>query len=591
MDKKLESMQKQNDSFQSPHTKLTTYEKQHDRINSSTKMKDENEFQSAASGSAKRMSNCGNPELQFPMSDKMTLQSFDKQRFEMQQNLKNLTLRRTKNQNFRFRFLKKRNHREVFSKPSILKKNCYVKCIDGKNKKQTNFYDSYSFKNYQKNPKLQLKKFNRPSTTFLKNLETRDIKIPVHKYASYHSPTYEFLDIKKLLSTSECSINTEENNLKYSRKIEKKRFEKINPKRRYFLYDAENNFLIRNPLEKKNSSKNLKKNGFDFSKKTLQNKNLNAREIKSTFIKINKDTIEGKKNHTDDIKKTAVQTQSKIKLKTCINIPNNGNNLNFNFKILEKVFYLINKLMTTDKINENDLKMPETQKRLVLAFLNKKNPYTPLKLTYFTKEMLNLYRQCEKKKRKEERLKYIFKKSINHMQGNFKKQLPKWQQIQINSKRDNGMALDYLFYEHYFGQIARQLGVPIEKFFHFRNWKTRVDLNIPKSITKAYIRLISLNPKFISEIFYYIKNLLLKDVLRINSNKVASIVSKWEYFILKYKGHDAYQKLEEKIKSKRYKFPWGIIEIQRAIEDTLNYFYKSNIFDKTKSEIEISLKE
>lgn len=61
-----------------------------------------------------------------------------------------------------------------------------------------------------------------------------------------------------------------------------------------------------------------------------------------------------------------------------------------------------------------------------------------------------------KVKRLEENYKMVFKSALKHLGNMFKK----------TKKSKKGKADDTGFYEHYFGEIAREQGVPLETFFH-----------------------------------------------------------------------------------------------------------------------------
>ena len=64
--------------------------------------------------------------------------------------------------------------------------------------------------------------------------------------------------------------------------------------------------------------------------------------------------------------------------------------------------------------------------------------------------------------------------------------------------------LDKEFYLHYFGDIANNKNIPIEKFYHFRSWKKRFSKDIPKSVTKGSLSLWKMNPDFIKQMKEYI---------------------------------------------------------------------------------------
>ena len=61
-----------------------------------------------------------------------------------------------------------------------------------------------------------------------------------------------------------------------------------------------------------------------------------------------------------------------------------------------------------------------------------------------------------------------------------------------------------------------RINQPIEKFFHFRNWKNRTSEHIPKSITKVYVNYLKMNKNFMNMFITYIEKRL---IIRADSNR------------------------------------------------------------------------
>ena len=136
-------------------------------------------------------------------------------------------------------------------------------------------------------------------------------------------------------------------------------------------------------------------------------------------------------------------------------------------------------------------------------------------------------------------------------------------------------ALDNAFYAHYFGAISAQFNIPLESFFHFRNWKKRNSPFIPKSITKKYMSRLKLNPKFIEKIHIFLNSKLINSFRVFNSKKIRTMVIKWEKIIDEYGSSSGLSKIQKMINSRGNKIPWTISEVYHALDDTLDYLDKS----------------
>ena len=246
------------------------------------------------------------------------------------------------------------------------------------------------------------------------------------------------------------------------------------------------------------------------------------------------------------------------------------------FPVFEKAFKLMLKLLCDDKIDAMDLEMPDVHKELVMEFMRKKKLCKVLSLEEFTFTTLTTLRDNENARRTEERLKFVFKKCIRYIQSRFKKKM------MVKSKEawtfeDNysdSVKFDYIFYGHYYNQIAREIGQPIEKFFHFRNWKNRTSEHIPKSITKVYVNYLKMNPKFMNLFITYMNQRLLKDVTLNNIKKLSRLIEDWENWAKKESPGSNGIEVLKRFKAKGLKLPWGLNEVRSAIKDTLGYIIK-----------------
>ena len=144
----------------------------------------------------------------------------------------------------------------------------------------------------------------------------------------------------------------------------------------------------------------------------------------------------------------------------------------------------------------------------------------------------------------------------------------------FNENYSDSVKFDYIFYGHYYNHIAKQIGQPIEKFFHFRNWKNRTSEHIPKSITKVYVNYLKMNPTFMNLFISYMNDRLIKDIILNNIKKIYRLILDWESIIKKFGEEEGIQIVYNKFKSKGLKLPWGLNEVRSAIQDTLKYIIK-----------------
>lgn len=245
-------------------------------------------------------------------------------------------------------------------------------------------------------------------------------------------------------------------------------------------------------------------------------------------------------------------------------------------KFFGKTFKLLKKLISLEVIEAEDLELCDIQKNLVIEFMKKKKLCKGLKLEDFTEKTLTTLRDNESVRRTEERLKFVFKKCLRYLQKKFRSKLevkgPDSKKI-AEALSDN-TKFDYLFYGHYYGKVAKRRRMPIEKFFHFRNWKNRVSEHIPKSITKHYVSCLKLNLSFMQRFIVYMNTRLVRDVRLSNTSKILRLVTAWESQYNKKPTEATLKTVLTRFAKKGLKLPWGLNEIRCAIKDTQNYIFK-----------------
>lgn len=232
---------------------------------------------------------------------------------------------------------------------------------------------------------------------------------------------------------------------------------------------------------------------------------------------------------------------------------------------LQKFLY---KLFMNIKFEDNDMFLKPIEKQIIVTIVKKKK-FVGFQNIRFDSKFFNKAQGSNLRKKTEDGLKFVFKKAIRELKKEFKTHiLP----AGIKIKTD---ALDQLFYGHYFGEIAEVQGIPLESFFHFRNWKKRNNPHIPKSITKKYMSHLKLNPHFIEKIYIFLHNKLVNSFKVFNSKKIRTMVIKWEKIIEDLGSESGLAKIQKMITSPGNKIPWSMSEVYHALDDTLDYLEKS----------------
>ena len=220
------------------------------------------------------------------------------------------------------------------------------------------------------------------------------------------------------------------------------------------------------------------------------------------------------------------------------------------------------------KFEENDLNLKPIEQEIITSIIKKKK-FIGHQNVQFTLNSLNKARTSNLRKKTEDGLKFVFKKAIRELKKEYKSEmLPPGSKLKTD-------ALDCAFYEHYFGEISAQFKIPLESFFHFRNWKKRNSPFIPKSITKKYMSRLKLNPHFISKIYKFLNSKLINSFRVFNSKKIRTMVIKWEKIIDEYGSINGLKKIDKMINSRGNKIPWTMSEVYHALDDTLDYLEKS----------------
>jgi hypothetical protein len=232
---------------------------------------------------------------------------------------------------------------------------------------------------------------------------------------------------------------------------------------------------------------------------------------------------------------------------------------------LQKFLY---KLFMNIEFESSDMMLKPIEKEIISAIVKKKK-FIGFQNIQFQQKFFNKAKTSNLRKKTEDGLKFVFKKAIRELKKEFKNTM-----LTPGTKLKTD-ALDKAFYGHYFGQISEHFNIPLESFFHFRNWKKRNSPHIPKSITKKYMSRLKLNSNFISKIYTFLHQKLINSFRVFNSKKIRTMVIKWEKIIEEFGIDAGLSKIQKMINSRGNKIPWTMSEVYHALDDTLDYLEKS----------------
>jgi hypothetical protein len=216
------------------------------------------------------------------------------------------------------------------------------------------------------------------------------------------------------------------------------------------------------------------------------------------------------------------------------------------------------------EFTKHDLNLSEIEVEIVKMIMKKKKFKKFAEFKYDI-SFFNSSKNSNLRKKKEDGLKFVFKKAICFLKEKFREE---------NYSPDFKIDLEVLdqkFYEFYFKKISDKYGIPIECFYHFRNWKNRNSDLIPKSITKEYVSHLKLSQLFVENFEEYLNDKFLEEFNDFNKNKIKRMVNKWDKLIEDNGEEDGLNQIKTKLFKRGNKMPWTISEAKQALDDTLYY--------------------
>ena len=191
----------------------------------------------------------------------------------------------------------------------------------------------------------------------------------------------------------------------------------------------------------------------------------------------------------------------------------------------------------------------------------KKKKFARPKKVVFKPDFFNKLNRRSLHKKKEDSLKFIFNKVISFLKQKFK---------ETEGRQSKIKDLNLAFYQHYFGQIAEQHGIPIKCNIDYSLYNKTKNPLIPKSVSKKYIQRIKMNREFVDKIINYLERDFLKWFESFNSRKIQKKVFHWEQIMAQKGPEEGLKTIVTRINSRNNKLFWTLRETQSAIKISLN---------------------
>lgn len=193
---------------------------------------------------------------------------------------------------------------------------------------------------------------------------------------------------------------------------------------------------------------------------------------------------------------------------------------------------------------------------------------------------LNLMVENEPVKRLEEQLKFVLSRAEHSLIIEFLEKTQGLTKEQIDRKlKTERFKVEVAFYQEYFGELAEEHAIPIQKFYFPRN-KNKLVCNSHKTINRTYIHNVSLNREYVTKVRAFISGPLLTAEKLIIRNKVSNKIDKWNTFLHKQlsfgqgdKGLGFFDQFVEKniLKNDKFKLPWSVRQIEAAVGTVLKH--------------------
>lgn len=243
------------------------------------------------------------------------------------------------------------------------------------------------------------------------------------------------------------------------------------------------------------------------------------------------------------------------------------------FKQLSRLHRTLRHLLLNQPIDESLIRsLSQLESKCLSSFIFKKN-MTRHRNQPITSELVRRIQANPQSKRPEEMLKFILKKTMKNLKDAFSINTyhrvhqglrPEYSELGPQSK------LEYAFYGFYFGQVAHQLGLPIETFFLSDNRRKCIPGKrkfLLKSISQFYINYLKMSKSFVRDAKRYLRHLLIVQMKRVISHKIQVVCCKWEEKCSELGERRFLNWLEKDyVDNPKCKQPWSVQQVQMAVD-------------------------
>lgn len=171
-------------------------------------------------------------------------------------------------------------------------------------------------------------------------------------------------------------------------------------------------------------------------------------------------------------------------------------------------------------------------------------------------------------KRKEEKVKFVYKMVLKKMKRRFEKA----NNLPAESNEP--------FYRKYFGEIADRLGMPLSHFYDPSNNKRKeggeAGDNRFKTINAEFLQLVFTSEKFKADFLAYLQSPdLLSDYQDKLGKKIRKLLTRWNKLVGKADEKEILERANEYfINSERCKLPWAVFEVRVARDHFLQHAFR-----------------
>ena len=237
--------------------------------------------------------------------------------------------------------------------------------------------------------------------------------------------------------------------------------------------------------------------------------------------------------------------------------PEEGQSAVFDFGFLQKLYDVFVQIFSNGFIEPDKYYLSRSEEEVLSCLLQRKffQRLTPAEIDLPREEKLDRINQIIKgrsNKRPEECYKFILTRANKHLKR------------RLSSYNTDSEESEKIFYEHYFGELARQMNIPIHQFVYPI---TRKQIEVAK-LNAAYFDRIFRSSTFLRHVQEYVKEAVYAEYKDELKKKLKSFLSKYDIMLQKPNAeiHTVERRLKEYLlKNKRCKLPWTLNEIKESI--------------------------